>query len=159
MAKSKEVAETGGGALADYKERLGAMAQDVVSEERPSTAVLSLAGGIMTYLDMPIEGNSLDVVVLAAGTERTFYDRPYNPDDRGPPDCYAQTTEAREGNLIPASNVPEPPAASCAECPYSQWGSAKYPPGRGQACKLRRKLVCAPANTSLRRSKAGQAGP
>jgi hypothetical protein len=130
MSESKEVV--------NWKEQLAAEAKAVASREQPAVSQISLRGGQMTFMGEPIPGNILETVVLAASFERNYYNRPFDPEDKSPPDCYAKALA--EPDLVPMGSKPE--AESCAACPLSEFGSA--PVGGGQACKMRRKLVLTP---------------
>jgi hypothetical protein len=134
---------------ADWKSHAANRVAEVREEEAPNLATVSLASGIMSIDDMAVPNNNLDVIIVAVGTERTFYNRPYDADDRSPPECYAQKVgndDTFNPTMEPASNVPEPVSDSCATCPMAKLGSADT--GRGPACKTRRKLICAPASVT-----------
>lgn len=136
MSESKEVT--------NWREQAAALAKEVRQEEQPDIVVMSLAGGMMSIMDTPVPNNEIEVVILKAASERTWYDRPFDPEDRSPPDCYAQkmgSDDPWNPTMVPAENVPNPPASTCAECPLSKLKSA--PNGKGAACKLRRKIICA----------------
>lgn len=143
--KTHEEAEPGK-EVVDWKAKMAARVQEVKDDEQPAVVQMSLAGGMMSILDQPLPNNEVDGVILLTGVERSWYDRPYDPSDKSPPDCYSQklgTDDAFNPTMVPADNVPEPPAKTCAECPNSKMGSA--PNGRGPACKTRRRMVVAPA--------------
>ncbi len=123
--------------VVNWKDRMAESAKEVAKIERPEVGYISLRGGNMTYMNEPVPGNQMDVIVLAATYERTWYDHPFDPDDISPPQCYAKSRN--EPTLAPAANVANPIAETCHECPYSKWESAAS--GRGQACKMRRKLA------------------
>lgn len=139
MSEGKEVV--------NWNERLAGMAKEVAEQEQPDIVFLSLAGGMMSLLEQQLPGNKFEGVILTIGTERTWYDRPYDANDKGPPDCYSQIIgydDTFNPNMVPADNVPHKPATNCADCPNSKLKSA--PNGRGAACKTRRTLVMAPAS-------------
>jgi len=139
MSEGKEVV--------NWKERLAGMAKEVAEQEQPSIVYLSLAGGMMTVLDQQIPGDKMECVILAMGTERTLYDRPYDASDKSPPDCYSQKIgfdDTFKPTMTPADNVPQPRAERCEVCEFSKPKSA--PNGRGPACKTRRTLVVAPVS-------------
>ena len=123
-----------------WKDKLAEDAKKVAATERPSSGFISLKSGVMTYQDEMIPGNKLDCVIVAYGSERTMYDRAYDPDDQGPPECFAQAIEAVE--LNPHSNVVAPVNATCMGCPKAEFGTAKQ--GKGPACKTYRKLAVMP---------------
>lgn len=121
--------------------------QEVKEEEQPAVVQLSLASGIMSIMEQQVPNNEIEVVILGVGTERALYDRPFDPDDKAPPDCYAQklgNDDTFNPTMIPAENVPEPRSDTCANCDLSKMGSADR--GKGPACKTRRRMVVAPAS-------------
>jgi hypothetical protein len=134
MSKSKEVA--------NWQSALAAEAKQVAEVETTSGGYISLKGGCMTYKDEAVAGNALDVIVVANVTERSYYDRPYDPDDQGPPTCFAQAVEVAD--LAPHSNVPTPANDTCKGCPKAEFGTALQ--GKGPACKTRRKLAVMPVS-------------
>jgi hypothetical protein len=132
MTKTKAVA------TADWK---AAMAKDVqvvaTQVDHDGMPQISLKGGRMSLNDQLVPGDKLDVVILAHCFEKTHYDRPYDAEDKNPPDCFAIGDD--QYNMIPHPNVPNPPSDSCKACPFAEFGSAKQ--GAGPACKTRAKLV------------------
>lgn len=149
MSEGKEVV--------NWKERIAARAQEVKEEEQAAVTMLSLASGIMSLGETQVPNNELTGVILAIGTERTWYNRSYDPDDKSPPNCYSQkigNDDPFNPTMIPAANVPEPPAENCADCPYSKMGSAIV--GKGPGCKTRRRLLLAPASVVNDPSKLGK---
>ena len=135
MTKNKEVVS--------WKAALAADAKKVTDTEGGGGGYISIKAGQMTYQDEPIKDNKLDCVVLASSVVRTFYDRPYDPDDTGPPDCFAISLEAG-GRMSPHENVPSPQSDNCKDCPLAEFGSAKV--GKGPACKTRRRLMVMPVD-------------
>jgi len=125
-----------------WKEQMALDAQKVAKQERPASSFISLKGGILTYQEEPLPDNKLDCVVLAYVFERTMYDRPYDPDDQGPPECFAQALTAE--TLNPHENVPSPANPTCHGCPKAEFGTALQ--GKGPACKTRRKLMVMPSS-------------
>jgi hypothetical protein len=107
---------------------------------------ISLKNGRMSLNDNLLPNDEIEVVILAHTFERTWYDRPYDADDKNPPDCFAIGDD--QYALEPHANVPNPPNDVCKGCPMAEFGSAKQ--GAGPACKTRAKLlvVNAPANIS-----------
>jgi len=149
MSDSKEVV--------GWKDRLAARAQEVKEEEQAPIMTLSLASGMMTLGDTTLPNNELNGVIIASGTERTWYNRPYDPNDKSPPNCYSQKVgndDTFNPTMVPAENVPNPPAENCADCPYSKMGTARQ--GKGPACKTRRRLLVAPANIVNEPEKLGK---
>jgi hypothetical protein len=75
----------------------------------------------------------LDVVIIAAVQERTYYPDAYVAGQVTPPTCYSYGEKPHLDALAPQSET-------CAECPMNQWGSN----GRGKACKERIKIAFTP---------------
>lgn len=128
-----------------YKERLLNDARQVATSERPDVSFISFQGGHLKYNGEPIDAGTVDVVIVAAGYERAYYPGDYDPDNIVPPACFAQHL-TDEDLLTPHASVPNPQAASCAACPKSKFGSATR--GKGQACKIRRKLAVIPLDSA-----------
>ena len=101
---------------------------------------ISLAGGLMSIGDDIIPNNTLECVILGSVIERSWYDRPYNPDDKSGPDCFA--IASFKDNLAPHVDVPSPPCDSCGACPKAEFGTALQ--GKGPACKTRQRLIVMP---------------
>lgn len=138
MSKKAESKE-----LTHWQSALQADAKKVAHNEGSDSSAITIQRGRMIYHDQPIPDNELDVIVIAATTERCYYDKPYDPDKIESPACFAQSTESR--GLVPHENVPEPQSESCDTCPMAEFGSAKQ--GKGPACKTYRKLMLLPAGT------------
>jgi len=128
--------------LASWQTALAKDAEKTAKAESSDSNFISLKGGRMTYQDQIIPDDKIECVIVAFGTERTFYDRAYDPDDKNAPDCFAQGLE--KGGLIPHANVPNPRAQKCEGCPLAEFGTAKV--GKGPACKTRRKLMLMPVS-------------
>ena len=128
--------------IVDWKSALVADAKKTQVAESTGGNFISLKGGRMTYQEQTVPNDQLECIVVANVHERTMYDRPYDPDDTGPPDCFAQATDA--GDLVPHPNVPNPVHPTCRGCPKAEFGTAKQ--GKGPACKTYRKLALMPAD-------------
>jgi len=132
MSKSKEIAS--------WKEAIQADAKKVAHNEGTDSSAITIQHGRMMYREQMVPDNKMNGIVIASTTERCYYDKPYDPDKISSPRCFAQSLESRE--LVPHENVVEPMAATCAECPMAEFGSAKV--GKGPACKTYRKIMLLP---------------
>ena len=134
MTKTKEIAS--------WKQDLVAAAEKTAKTERPAESFISLKSGIMTYQDEALPDNKLECVIIAVSFARTCFDRPYDPDDKAPPECFANAID--QVDLIAHENVPNPRAKVCTEkaCESAVFGSALV--GKGPLCKTRRKLIVMP---------------
>ena len=145
----KDVATTGGNEVAlpqDWQAALAEQAGESVANVRPTSSVISLRSGIVSYQGVQAPENKLDVVVIDFAHERTLYLDKYDPDNPSNPSCYALThgSTAFE-DMVAADNVPSPESPSCKDCPRNKWGSS-LTGGRGKACQERYKLICIPAS-------------
>jgi len=130
--------------IANWKQALTEAAEKTAKTERPAESTISLKGGIMNYQGEALAGNTLECVIIASSFARTCYDRPYDPDDLAPPDCFANAID--QVDLVAHENVPNPRADICTEkaCESAVFGSALV--GRGPLCKTRRKLIVMPTS-------------
>ena len=136
MSKSKEIA--------DWKKDMALAAERTAKAERPASSNITLRGGIMSYQDEPLPDNQLECIVVSASYARTCFQRPYDPDDIGPPECFANAID--QADLVPHENVPSPYAKVCGEknCEWAVFGTALQ--GKGPRCKTRRKLIVMPVS-------------
>lgn len=135
MSESKE--------LVNWEEKMAAEAKEAAALERPSVTGLSFRSGMMSINDVPVPGNKMDCVIVAAVFENAFFSKPYDANNIVPPDCFALSS-AKE-DLVPHADVPEPVHAQCLGCPNMEWGSDPKPNSRGKACKEKRRLAIIPA--------------
>ena len=81
---------------------------------------------------------SIDIVVVYANphVSKIFYDRPYDREDAGPPDCFSDNGEA------PSIAASSPQAQLCQTCPRNIWGSAtsKMSGKQTKACQDSKKI-------------------
>lgn len=129
-------------ATADWKEALGKQIA-VAAAQKPETSGvphISLKHGRMTINDTALPGDEVQCIILASTLERTWFDRPYDPDDIGPPECFA--LGAKAAGLVPHENVVAPPSNSCKACPMAEFGTARQ--GKGPACKTKLRLCVMP---------------
>jgi hypothetical protein len=130
--------------IVNWRDALATAAEKTAKEERPSSSVISLKSGIMTYQDQMLPNNQIECIIVSTSFARTWFDRAYDPDDKAPPNCFANALESM--NLIPHENVTNPPSTACSEkaCQYAVFGSAMQ--GNGPACKTRRKMIIMPVS-------------
>lgn len=99
---------------------------------------LSFRGGVMSWAGKPV-GHETNVVVLDWVPERSYYGRPYDPNNTSPPDCYSYDDER------PHPKAADPQHENCEECPHNAFGSATQ--GKGKACKQGARLALIAADT------------
>lgn len=123
-----------------WEDRLKADAQAVTARYEPAVGRISLRAGQMSYDGNPIAGNVMQCVVVAAAFENLFYGRPFDPDDKAPPACFALSASGL--NMEPHANVPNPISPACDTCSHLQFGSDTSRPGaKGKACKEKVRLA------------------
>lgn len=140
MPSKKEVS-------ASWKKALEAESREVVEKEPDYTGIqsISLRHGRMTLNDVELPGSQIQCIIVGSVIERSWYDRPYNADDKQPPTCFALGDVMSE--LAPHENVPAPPSATCKLCPLAEFGTALQ--GKGPACKTRIRLLVVPAPDNI----------
>ena len=133
-------------AVADWKEALGKQIA-VAAAQKPETSGvphISLKHGRMTLNDTALPGDEVQCIILASSLERTWFDRPYDPDNIDPPECFALGDKAAA--LVPHENVATPPSNACKACPMAEFGTARQ--GKGPACKTKLRLCVMPVPSS-----------
>jgi hypothetical protein len=128
--------------MQDELEKLAAA--QVEAEKSGGPVFLSTKGGVLSYKDNPIAGNSIDVVVLASPVERLFYKSRYDPTKPEAAACFALGPTLSD--LKPNAASPEPQHSSCVGCPRDQWGSS-LAGGKGKACAEKRRLLIMTADS------------
>ena len=123
----------------DWKAALAAQVKTEVArvQEFDGLPQISLRHGRMVMNDKPIPGDAIECIILGYEYERAWYDRPFDPEDIAPPECFALGKAKYE--LIPHENVENPPNGECKGCPWAEFGTARQ--GKGPACKTRVRLV------------------
>jgi hypothetical protein len=144
VAQVPAVQASGAVALpADLAAEFAAEAQDAAAKERPAISRLSLKNGMISYMQTPMPGNAIEVVLLVGTVWHKFYEGRYDPNNIVNPSCFAIGAD-EDAVMAPHENVAEPRSDACASCPNFQWGSDPGG-GRGKACKETRRLVLIPA--------------
>ena len=109
---------------------------------RTTGAFIKFKNAQMKIDGTPIPNNMVDVRVLAAVGERTFYEGEYDADKVQVPDCYSVNSDA------PHPEASKPQAELCRDCPHNKWGTG--PRKRGKACREGARIVVVPANVPLK---------
>lgn len=124
-----------------WEEELAKHAKQVAKLERPALSRVSLKAGIMTIGGVPVPNNTMDVLVLGSVFEKSWYNKPYNPDAITAPACFSFSEEGEEMEPHPKSFQMQ--STRCDVCPKNQWGSAMRngKQSKGKACADRRKLA------------------
>lgn len=141
--------------VVNWEEKLASYAQEAVKDEAIAGTWLSVKAGRLSIEKTPVANNVLDCIVVASAYENALYEGKFDPNNPKPPVCYAINVD--EDSMVPHEKSLEPQAASCAECPHNEWGSAAE--SRGKACKNIRRLALLPpdAVTDAEKIKATEA--
>lgn len=141
-------------ALVSWEDKLAAYATEAASEESViGGKFISTKAGRLTIDKVPVAGNKLDVVVIAATTEYALYEGKFDPNNPQPPVCYAFGKD--EQQMSPHEKATKPQHTDCASCPMNAWGSDPEG-GKGKACKNTRRLAVIPADCINDPSKIGE---
>lgn len=81
--------------------------------------------------------DTLSVIIVDFASYNAYYDKPWNPNQIVPPNCFSLGLEP--AGMVPSENSPEPQAESCAACWANQWKSSST--GAGKACSNTRLLA------------------
>lgn len=147
-AKTPPAAKKPGTALTLWEQEMkGVAAKQAASEQEAfgGYARVNITGGQMMIDGHAVEGNSMDVVVLASAWLNEYYSSVYNPAKPTVPDCYAYSSEDMEDpetEMAPSDDVEDKQGddnGKCEECWANKMGSADT--GRGKACKNGRRLL------------------
>lgn len=115
-----------------------AVAQGASENSSGGHKAISLRGGILAIDDNAVDGNELQVVVIAACYENQYYTGDFDPDRPASPVCYA--FGKNEDEMAPHEEAPDKQADLCAGCWANEWNTADK--GKGKACKNVRRLLC-----------------
>lgn len=136
--------EQPGNEIVDYEALLADMAKASTTIERPSGSTIGIKSGILSYNGNPVQGNKLDVIVIASVHSNLYYEGRYDPNNLEAPVCFAYSVDGEGMAPHPASAKPQ--HENCAGCPMNAWKSDPDG-GRGKACKNGRTLAVIPAGT------------
>lgn len=130
--------------IATLQERLAlqlARQQEAANALKSGGSYISFKNAILKVDGQPIPANMVEVRVLAAIGERTYYQDDFDADTIQVPDCYALDDDH------PHPEARNPQSDACGDCPMNKWGTGKR--GRGKACREGARLIVVPANVPL----------
>jgi hypothetical protein len=131
-------------ALTTYEDQLAALARQSVEQEA-SVAVgqsFSIRGGQLSFNGSPIQGNTLNVIVVDSILENSYFPGKFDPDTPASPTCYAFGRDDAE--MAPHEKAEDPQHEKCAGCHHNAFGTADN--GKGKACKNIRRLIVLPGD-------------
>lgn len=126
-----------------WDEELAKYAKQDAEKVTPSSSVISLKAGVITYNGQKAPGNKLNCIVVGSVSERSYYPDDYDPDNPASPACFGLDTDTV---TAPHPMSAEPQSDACATCPMNKWGSAAR--GKGKACKEKVRLAIIPSKLS-----------
>ena len=132
--------------LTVFESELAKLADQGVKAERSTAGAsfMSTKGGVLSYREVPIAGNSIEVVIIASPIERLYYADRYDPTKISGPACFG--IAALGTGMAPSSVSPSIQNATCQGCPKDEWGSAANG-GRGKACRETRRILMVTADS------------
>ena len=131
--------------LTNIQERIAqqlAKQQETAQGLRTTGSFIKFKNAQMKIDGTPIPSNMVDVRVLAAVGERTFYVGEYDANRVQVPDCYAVNSDH------PHPEASSPQSEMCNDCPHNKWGTG--PRKRGKACREGARIVVVPANVPIK---------
>lgn len=137
------VAQAPSGTAVALSDRLKAHAvrqrEEIAKAPATTGNVISFRGGTMTLNDQPL-GNELQVIILAAQFERSYYPGAFTPGEAVVPSCYSRD------NIAPAEEAAYQQSDECKGCRWNEFETARE--GTGKACKEGLKLAMVAAETA-----------
>lgn len=104
---------------------------------------ISFKGGVITVDGASAPAGKFLCVVLGYMQTRTFYEGEYDGNNPQSPDCYAYGDEEGRPPVAPHEEAVSKQSETCADCEWSQFGTAER--GRGQRCRQHVRLALVPA--------------
>jgi hypothetical protein len=133
--------ETRRNVSADFMQEYG----DIIDDDATAAAgdvgwsFIKTQGGVFEFNEEEI-GKEMEVVILEAIRENTYYEGGYDPSNPVPPVCFAMNKKVDE--LAPPEDLQTKQAEKCSVCQMNVFGTAEQ--GRGKACKNSVRLVVLP---------------
>lgn len=152
MAKAKPAVKTPGTAVARAKINLPVDANEQMAREvaalanriqAPSGNKIAITQDKQFKLPNGDADDTMQGIIVDFVSYNAYYDKPYNPNDITPPNCFALGEVPSE--LSRSDNSPDPQCdGPCAGCWANQWKSS--PTSNGKACGNHKLLAILPPN-------------
>ena len=133
------------GRMNSYDARFAAMAARSSSLEDSRVQGgnnVTFRAGQMSYNGRPVQGNKMEIIVLADVEVNAYYPGKFDPKNPSSPTCYAVGEKQKE--MRPSEHCEEAEHTDCHSCPLNKFGSADT--GGGKACKNGRRIAFYPAD-------------
>jgi hypothetical protein len=128
---------------AAWQDKMAQYAKTGLASERTTGSMFSTRGGILTFGGQTVPNNRMQVIVVGSMHERTWYSKPWSPDQPASPDCYAFSFDGV--GMKPHPEAMNPVSPECKGCKFDEFGSDPIR-GKGKACKEQRRLALMPAS-------------
>lgn len=128
----------------DWLDKLAQAAKEQAATEKPTGNFFSTKGGTLSWNNMALPGNKMEVIVLASAHENIYYGAAFDAVNPASPLCYAYSLSGL--GMTPHSEVEQQQSPTCASCRQAKWGSGDR--GKGTACKPIRRLALLPASAA-----------
>jgi hypothetical protein len=124
----------------DWKRTLAEYAEEARSNERASGTFFSTKGGILSFGNVPVPNNTMDVIAIGSLHENVYYKEAFGGNVQSP-NCYAFSLTGT--GMVPHAEADDKQAEACDVCPHSKWNSDPGG-GKGKACKQMRRVAFMP---------------
>jgi hypothetical protein len=139
---SNDIAPVGLGQ--EWLDKLAEAAKQQAASEKPTGNFFSTKGGILSWNQMPLPNNKMEVIALASLHENVMYAGKFDAANPASPICYAFSLSGN--NMVPHDEAEQKQSQECATCPKSKWGTGDG--GKGTACRPVRRLALLPASAA-----------
>lgn len=128
----------------EWQERLAASAKEQAATEKAAGSFFSTKGGMLSFQNMALPNNKMEVIVLIGAHENVFYGAKFDANAPASPLCYAYSFDG--ANMVPHEEADARQAPACGQCKNLAWGTGDG--GRGKACRELRRLCVIPASAA-----------
>jgi hypothetical protein len=128
----------------EWQERLAASAKEQAAAEKAAGNFFSTKGGTLSFQNMMLPGNKMEVIVLVGAHENVFYGAKFDANAPTSPLCYAYSFDG--AGMVPHDEADARQAPACGQCRNLAWGTGDG--GKGKACRELRRLCVIPASAA-----------
>jgi len=133
------------GLTTEWLDKLAQAAKEQAATEKPTGNFFSTKGGILSWNQMALPGNKMEVIALASMHENVWYaGAKFDAANPASPLCYAFSLSGQ--GMAPHEESEQPQSPTCAACKHSKWGTGDG--GKGTACRPTRRIALLPASAA-----------
>jgi hypothetical protein len=133
------------GLTTEWLDKLAAAAKEQAATEKPTGNFFSTKGGLLSWNQMALPGNKMEVIALASMHENVWYaGAKFDAANPASPLCYAFSLSGQ--GMAPHDESEQKQAEACAACKHSKWGTGDG--GKGTACRPTRRIALLPASAA-----------